>query len=251
MPYPFLLDGEGTLEFHLAEPTEDTAPAREAQFWGKGWRQPPKRGIHAVEQGKAALPAGKEDPYGYGMNPPLSREDLPAFEGVDVPHELHQGGLRRARDQGRHRPHPRRWLPCLLHFLLEFGPFLFPAERGVQGPRLPPLELWDRRNGGRGGVRSGRQHSTAGAAGHRRRGTASLLSGSGPHSSGELGPWEEEEEEERGGRGAQLKNPPSGAAGNGQRGQERVFPRCSAGAGDPLCPAPGWLLPDSLLMFER
>ena len=57
MPYPFLLDGKGTLEFHLAEPTEDTASARQSPF-----REAPKRGIHAAVQGKAPLPAGKEDP---------------------------------------------------------------------------------------------------------------------------------------------------------------------------------------------
>lgn len=123
---------------------------RQLGLWPRFLHRPPRgqlpaetpgeRGRRGVRKGNhedsVRCPPWKETPP---QIPPGA--DLPALEGVDVTHKLHQGGLRRAGDQGRHRPHPRRRLARLLHLLLEVGPFLLPVQGVIQGPRLPPLEL--------------------------------------------------------------------------------------------------------------
>lgn len=149
VPHPLLLDGEGPLELHLAEPVGTATSARLCSGFGRGSsigpvgaatsRDPWKAGStwgtgrgRATARTRHTALSGRKRPPG---------ADLPALEGVDVTHKLHQGGLRRAGDQGGHRPHPRRRLARLLHLLLEVGPFLLPVQGVIQGPRLPPLKL--------------------------------------------------------------------------------------------------------------
>lgn len=104
---------------------------------------------------KGAQRGPKKPKVGWGPK----GDSLPALEGVDVTHKLHQGGLWRAGDQRGHRPHPGGGLAGLLHLLLEVGPLLFPVQGGIQGPCLPPLELWGwGTTGGEWGMWGGRGH---------------------------------------------------------------------------------------------